>query len=110
MAQALTNPLPVDITAHLPALDRRLDGTIDRLRVTDTDILAVDFKTNALVPQTVEDTPGGLLRQMGAYLAALEQIWPDRQITLAILWTTDASLMEIPHDIARRALEYATTP
>ena len=99
----------VEITAHLPALDRRLDGTIDRLRVTDTDILAVDFKTNALVPQTLEDTPARLLRQMGGYLAALKQIWPDRQITLAILWTTDASLMEIPHDIARRALEDATT-
>ncbi len=99
----------VDITAHLPSLSSDMRGTIDRLNVTPDRILAVDFKTNATPPDCPEKTPEGVLRQMGAYLEALEQIWPDRTIDLAILWTSTATLMPIDHGIVRRALTSSTT-
>ena len=34
--------------------------------------------------------PEGILRQMGAYRAALAAIWPDRRVETAILWTRTA--------------------
>ena len=99
----------VDVTAHLPTLDRALNGTIDRLVVSPDRVLAVDFKTNQFAPNTPEETPEGIQRQLGAYLEALTQIYPNRQIDLAILWTATPSLMPIPHGIVREALSRATT-
>jgi ATP-dependent helicase/nuclease subunit A len=85
-------------------------GTIDRLIVTDDSILVVDFKSNRVVPATVAEVPEGILRQLGAYEAALAQIWPDRRIDLAVLWTRTASLMPVPCNIVRAALQRAAIP
>ena len=98
----------VDVAAHLPSLDHPIAGKIDRLVIRPDKVLAVDFKTNAIVPETPEDTPEGLLRQMGAYLEALEQVYPDREIEVAILWTETCKLMVLPHGIVREALQNAT--
>ncbi|PWE33465.1 double-strand break repair helicase AddA [Maritimibacter sp. 55A14] len=76
-------------------------GYIDRLIVEPGRVLAVDFKTNAVVPNRPEDTPEGILRQMAAYRAALVRIYPGREVEVAILWTAAASLMHLPHDIVR---------
>ena len=79
----------------------------DRLIVTPERVLAVDFKSNRVVPDRPEDTPEGLLRQMGAYAAALKQVYPDRQVDIALLWTRDARLMEVPCDLAMAAMRRA---
>ena len=97
----------VDITAHLPELGKRMRGVVDRLVITETEILAIDFKSNQVVPEKVEDVPEALLRQMGAYAAALTQIWPDRKIRTALLWTNTANLMELPHEAVKAALARA---
>jgi ATP-dependent helicase/nuclease subunit A len=54
--------------------------------------------------------PEGILRQMGAYAAALAQIYPGRRIETAILWTKDAQLMPLDPDIVSAALARATFP
>ncbi|MEO9823630.1 MAG: double-strand break repair helicase AddA [Paracoccaceae bacterium] len=99
----------VDIAAMVPSLSSEIYGSIDRLIISPDHVLIVDFKTNAVVPKCAEDTPEGLLRQMGAYLEASEQIWTDRAIKVAILWTATAKLMVLPHGIVREALQRATT-
>jgi ATP-dependent helicase/nuclease subunit A len=99
----------VDISAHIPALDGRISGAIDRLIVGETHIRAVDFKSNIVVPTRQEDVPDGILRQMGAYLEALVQIWPDRSISIEVLWTATGKLMVLEHAIVRRALANAPT-
>jgi len=101
-ADALTE---VSITADLGAA--RLHGTIDRLIVAPDHVLAVDFKTNAMVPDVVGDCPEGLLRQMGAYAHALGLLYPDRRIETAILWTRTATLMRLPYGSVTAALESA---
>ena len=99
----------VDITAELPELaGQRIHGTIDRLIVSADRVLAVDFKSNTVVPARPRDVQDGILRQMGAYLAALEQVYPDRQVDTTILWTRTATLMPLAHDIVRAALMSAT--
>ncbi|MEL6883318.1 MAG: double-strand break repair helicase AddA [Pseudomonadota bacterium] len=84
--------------------DGILRGTIDRLIISQDEIQVFDFKTNRTVPANARECPEGILRQMGAYAAAIEQIYPNRTMTLFILWTHDATLMPIPHDIVREAL------
>jgi len=98
----------VEIAADLRGMPMR--GAIDRLIVAPDRILAVDFKTNVLVPDRAEDVPEGLLRQMGAYAEALAQIYPDRRIETAILWTRAGCLMTIPPHLARAALDRASLP
>ncbi|MGH1446023.1 MAG: double-strand break repair helicase AddA [Cognatishimia sp.] len=92
----------VSLTAELA--DRRLHGTVDRLIVTDDEIIAIDFKTNAVAPTRPEQVPEGLLRQMGAYAHALAQIYPRRRISTALLWTKTAELMPLPHELVTTAL------
>ncbi|MEL6991493.1 MAG: double-strand break repair helicase AddA [Pseudomonadota bacterium] len=95
----------VPITAHLDSLGGcRIHGVIDRLIVSEAHVLAVDFKTNAMVPQLVRDCPDGLLRQMGAYAHALGEIFPSHTVETAFLWTRTATLMHLPHDIVTDAL------
>ena len=97
----------VEITGHSTTLDAPMLGIIDRLIVTPDRVLAVDFKTNANVPARPEDTPDGILRQMGAYAELLQAVYPDREIATAVLWSRTGQLMELPHDLVSQALKNA---
>ncbi len=105
-AGALTE---VDIVGFLDSLDRRMAGTVDRLIISDDEVHIIDFKTNAVRPQTAESCPEGVLRQMGAYLAAAQSIWPSKRVQLTIVWTVDATAIAIPHNIVINALRRATS-
>ncbi|MCC5962445.1 MAG: double-strand break repair helicase AddA [Rhodobacteraceae bacterium] len=87
--------------------DRPAFGVIDRLVVGDGDVLAVDYKSNRIVPDTPDATPEGLLRQMGAYAALIRQVWPGHSVRVALLWTAQARLMEVPPGLIEPALERA---
>jgi ATP-dependent helicase/nuclease subunit A len=101
----------VDVTANLPELgDERMHGAIDRLIVTDTSVLVVDYKSNQKTPDTPEQVPLGLLRQMGAYQSALRQIFPSHTIETSILWTHTAVLMRLPTTLTEAALREITDP
>ncbi len=101
----------VPITASLPDLGgRRIHGIIDRLIIAPDHVLAVDFKTNAVVPDRAEAVPEALRRQMGAYHAALSQIYPDLPIRTALLWTRNATLTTLPTDLIMAALRRTPSP
>lgn len=72
-----------------------ISGQIDRLVVTDSEVLIVDFKTNRPPPTEVKDVPGVYTRQMDAYRRALQLIYPEKKIRTALLWTMGARLMEV---------------
>jgi len=93
----------VTVSARLGS--HALQGVIDRLIVDADRVLAVDYKTNRVIPSKPEDTPLGILRQLGAYAHALEQVYPGRRIETAILWTSAPTLMQMPHDIVTDALQ-----
>lgn len=79
-------------------------GVIDRLRVSSDVVDIVDFKTNIAVPDTPEQTPEGILRQMGAYAAIAHQIYPGREIRIGVLWTRTAEFMSLPHSLVNDAV------
>lgn len=95
----------VEISARLGA--RTIQGAIDRLIVQPDHVLAVDYKSNQLVPSRPEDVPEGLLRQMAAYWHGLEQVFPGREVRVALLWTAQAELMDLPAALLHAALARA---
>ena len=101
----------VPISATLPSLNnQRIFGIIDRLIVTDTDVIAIDYKTNRAVPETADETPDGLVRQLGAYRDGLRQIYPTHRIRTLLLWTKTNTTTELSDDILNAALKAVTTP
>lgn len=96
----------VAVTAPMPN-GRPLQGAIDRLIVGPDRVLAIDYKSNAIMPATPEEVPEGLKRQMGAYAAALAQIYPGRQVDCALLWTRAPCLMMMPSAVIEAALARA---
>ncbi len=80
-----------------PAL--KLSGQIDRLAVTADEVLIVDYKTNRPPPSEVVKVAPAYLFQLSAYVLALTDIYPDKRIRCALLWTDGPNLMEIPEPL-----------
>lgn len=74
---------------------RLVSGQIDRLVVTPTEVLIVDFKTNHAPPESPADAPEGYVRQLALYRAVLSHLYPQHRIRGALLWTETPDLMEI---------------
>jgi len=72
-----------------------LNGQIDRLCIRDNEILIVDYKTNKPPPASIAAVNQQYIRQLAAYREALCEIYPDHAIHAALLWTHNATLMEI---------------
>jgi ATP-dependent helicase/nuclease subunit A len=89
--------------------DMVVNGSVDRLVVTDTEILVLDFKTNRPPPLHVEDVAQVYLNQMAAYRALLQGAWPDRVVKCALLWTDGPRLMELPDAVLDQALHQIAT-
>jgi ATP-dependent helicase/nuclease subunit A len=87
-----------------------ITGIIDRLAVSESEVVAIDFKTGRQPPEEVAKTPILYLRQMAAYRALLRAIFPDRPVRCALVWTETATVTPLPdglldaHAPARKAL------
>jgi len=71
-------------------------GTVDRLLVTDALVHLTDFKTGRRVPADMDEVPLAHLRQMAAYAAALEVIFPGRAQRVSLLYTAGPRLIDLP--------------
>lgn len=86
----------VSLVADLPELGpaARVHGRVDRLCVTDNEVLILDFKTGR--PVTKEsDVPGLYTTQMALYRAAVARIFPKKRIACALVWTEGPSLLAL---------------
>ncbi len=72
-----------------------VSGQIDRLLITDNEVLIVDFKTNQSPPGTAAEAPSAYVRQLALYRALLARLYPRRTVRTALLWTEAPELMEI---------------
>jgi ATP-dependent helicase/nuclease subunit A len=79
--------------------DTVIAGTVDRLLVSDTRVLVVDFKTGSRVPADAGAVPVYYLRQMAAYVAALRVVFPGRRVEAALLFTAAPKLIALPDDL-----------
>jgi ATP-dependent helicase/nuclease subunit A len=74
-------------------------GTADRLLLEPDRVLVADFKTTRRPPASLEAVPVSTLRQMAAYVAALEAIYPGRRIEAVVLYTQVPRLIAIPAEL-----------
>ena len=72
-----------------------VSGQIDRLVVTPSEVLIVDYKTNHAPPRLPAEAPAGYVRQLALYRAVLARLYPERPVRAALLWTETPELMEI---------------
>ncbi len=88
-----------DSRAEVPVVGRIgetvVSGRIDRLALTGDAVLIVDYKSHRLPPDRIEDARSETLGQLAAYRAVLAEIYPDREIRCAVLWTAVPRLMAI---------------
>ena len=70
-----------------------VSGQVDRLLVTPERVLVLDYKTNRPPPDDPAAVPVGTLRQMALYRAVLAQVYPDRPVDCALVWTAAARVM-----------------
>lgn len=94
----------VALTAELPELGpgARINGRIDRLAVTDDEVLIVDFKTNRPPPAREADVAAIYLAQMALYRMAAAKIFPRRRIACALVWTDGPSLIRLSDEVLDR--------
>jgi ATP-dependent helicase/nuclease subunit A len=76
-----------------------ISGVIDRLAVSETEVIAIDYKTGRQPPATAAKTPVLYLRQMAAYRALLREVFPGRTIRCALVWTETATVTTLPDDL-----------
>jgi len=90
--------------AEVPIIGRltRADGTplmvsgqIDRLLVTPSEVLIVDYKTNHAPPRNLSGAPTAYVRQLALYRAVLAKLYPKLPVRGALLWTEALEMMEI---------------
>jgi ATP-dependent helicase/nuclease subunit A len=98
-----------DGRAEAPVIGRlggnTINGRVDRLVITDAEILVVDYKTDRPAPPSVEAVGEAYVAQMAAYRAVLSQRWPDRPVRCLLVWTDGPRLMEIPPPMLDLALK-----
>jgi len=72
-----------------------VSGQIDRLVVTPSEVLIVDYKSNHAPPAQPAEAPSGYVRQLALYRAVLQKLYPQLPVRAALLWTETPELMEI---------------
>ena len=82
-----------------------LSGRIDRLVVTPDRVLIIDYKSNRPAPDRAEDASIAYQRQMAGYVALLRQVYPDRQVESALLWTDGPKLTPLSDALVNLRLE-----
>jgi ATP-dependent helicase/nuclease subunit A len=83
----------LDRPGRTPAL---VAGQIDRLVVTESEVVIVDFKTNHAPPKSVAEAPSAYVGQLALYREVLKKLYPQLPVRAALLWTETPELMEIP--------------
>ena len=84
----------VDISGSIMIGGRLMpvSARVDRLAVTETEVLVADFKTGA-PPSDQGTLPDEMLRQLALYRDLLRRIYPGRSVRAGILWTEHPMLV-----------------
>lgn len=84
-----------------------VSGQVDRLAVTPKNVLIADYKSDSPAPQRIEDVDPAYLVQLALYRAVLDELYPDRAVRAAIVWTEVPAWMELPEHVLETALNTA---
>jgi ATP-dependent helicase/nuclease subunit A len=83
---------------------RAVSGKIDRLAVTEREVLIVDYKTNRPAPGGLDAVPPAYVAQLALYRSLLQPIYPDHEVSAALLFTEAPRLIAVPAAMMDEAL------
>lgn len=90
--QQVLNELPIMYQHN----NQSVFGIIDRLVVTDDNILLIDYKTHLIENETqLQTLASSYTNQMGLYRTGVEKLWPGLKIKSGLLFTHSARLLWI---------------
>jgi ATP-dependent helicase/nuclease subunit A len=72
-----------------------ISAQVDRLVVTASEVIIVDYKTNRPPARRAEDVDPAYVFQMAVYRAALAQIYPGHTVRCVLLWTDGPFILEL---------------
>jgi len=75
--------------------NRLVSAQIDRLLITDHEVLIVDYKTNRPPPHDEKDIPLVYREQMISYRDIIQMLYPDKKVKCYLLWTDGPLLMPL---------------
>ena len=78
---------PVNSRASFPELEKRILGAVDRLLLKEDEIVVIDYKTNRVTDNRLDDVAAHYRPQMSAYGDALTAAYPGRAVRLVLLFT-----------------------
>jgi ATP-dependent helicase/nuclease subunit A len=84
-----------------------VSGQVDRLAVSEREVLIVDYKTNRPPPASASGVALAYRRQLALYRALLADIYPGRAVRAFLLWTAAPLLMEIDAETLDKSMPYA---
>jgi ATP-dependent helicase/nuclease subunit A len=87
-----------------------VSGQVDRLAVTASEVLIVDYKTNRPPPDAATGVALSYRRQLALYRALLAEIYPTHTVRAFLLWTATPRLMEIDAKTLDESMPYAAAP
>ena len=76
-----------------------LNGQIDRLYVSGDDVWILDYKSNRPPPKTEDGVAQLYVRQMAAYKALAQELYPGKTIHCGLLWTDGPRLMPLSDEL-----------
>ena len=85
----------VDLLAELDDKGARVHGRIDRLAITGTHVLILDFKTNRPAPANEAQVPEVYLAQMALYRAGAQKLFPDKRVECGLVFTDGPRLLQL---------------
>lgn len=86
-----------------------INGRIDRMRVTDTHVWVIDYKTDRPPPKTQDQVAPPYLAQLGSYFDVLSVTYPNKIVKCALLWTDGPHFMVLDESVMLAALKKAQT-
>ena len=105
-AQGSRAEVPLIGTLQTPRGTFTVSGQVDRLAVSATEVLIVDYKTNRPPPESAEGVALAYRRQLALYRALLRRIYPGRAVRAFLLWTAAPRLMEIAAETLDKSMPY----
>jgi len=69
---------------------------IDRLVVNDNNVTIIDYKNSRKVPEDISEVPLKYIVQLAVYKMAVKDIYPNKKIKCALLYTRKAKLIPLP--------------